>query len=222
MDRSVTEPHSIQRLGYLGVVVLGAVIGFSTMPGLWIAALGYEGWGLSPQYLVAGFEAMTLAAGVTAILMGLRRDPDGIGVGLLCVAGAVFVGAILGSKMLQSSSDQVPSLKNFVLLRLALVGGVAALAGLIKLGDRRDCWRMLAIGAGLLIPLMAIGWLVVRRNTESLTKPIGHLGEVLQMVLWLLIAIVVGIMTIAGGHFVIRAFEMTRESGVKAGEPEAE
>ncbi len=29
-------------------------------------------------------------------------------------------------------------------------------------------------------------------------EPIGQLGEVLQLVIWLLIAIVVGIMTIAG------------------------
>lgn len=192
------------------------------MPGLWITVFGYEGWGLRPQFLVAGFEAMTLAAGIAAVLMGLRRDPDGIGIGLLCVAGTVFVAAFLGSMMLQSSSDQVPSLRMFVLLRMALVLGIAGLAGLIKLGDRRSCWRTLAVGAALLLPLMILMGLVARKKLTILTEPIGQLNEVLQMVLWLLFAIVIGITTIAGGHLVIRAFEMTRESGVKAREPEAE
>lgn len=217
-DPPVTETHPIQRFAYLGVVVLGAIIGLSTIPGIWITAFGYEGWALSPQYLVAGFEALTLAAGIAAVLIGLRRNPDGIGIGLLCIAGTVFVGAVLGSMVLQSSSDQVPSLRNFVLLRLGLVMGIAGLAGLIKLGTRSDCWRTLVIGSALLLPIMTIGGLVVTRKVARVIEPIGQLGEVLQLVIWLLIAIVVGIMTIAGGHLVIRAFEKTRESGVKAGE----
>lgn len=218
----MTEPHPIQRFAFVGIIALGAVVGFSTMPGLWITVFGYEGWGLKPQFLVAGFEAMTLAAGVAAILMGLRRDPDGIGIGLLCVAGTVFVGAFLGAMMLQSSSDQVPSLKLFVLLRMALVAGIVALTGLLKLGNRNDCWRTLVLGGALLVPLMTIGALVVSKKTEKLTEPIGQLNEVVQMVLWLAIAVVVGIMTIAGGHFVIRAFEKTRDEGLKSGAPKAE
>ncbi len=222
MERSVTQLQPIQRLALVGVVVLGALTALSTLPGLWISALGYEKWGIGPQFLIAGFEAMTLAGGVTAILLGLRKETQGFGIALLCVAGAIFVGAVLGAKMLQSTSDQVPPLMNFVKLRLALMLGLLALTGVVKLGTRPDCWRTLVVGGALLIPLASIAGLVVLRKTGLLTGPIGNLGEIVQMVVWLALAIVVGILTIAGGHFVIRAFEMTREAGAKAGDAKAE
>jgi len=222
MERSVTQLQPIQRLALVGVVVLGALTALSALPGLWITVLGYEKWGIGPQFLIAGFEAMTLAAGVTAVLLGLRKEVQGFGIALLCVAGAIFVGSLLGAKMLQSTSDQVPSLTNFVKLRLALMVGLLALTGVVKLGTRPDCWRTLVLGGALLAPLGYIAYLVVRKQTGELTKRVDQFSEVGQMVIWLALAIVVGILTIAGGHFVIRAFEMTREAGAKAGDAKAE
>lgn len=216
----MTETHPIQRLAYLGTIVLGAIVAVSALPGLWITVLGYEKWGLGPQFLIAGFEAMTLAAGITAALMGLRRRSEGYGLGILCVAGTIFVGALLGAKMLQSTSEQVPSLMGFVKFRLALMVGLVALAGLVKLGVRPDCWRKLMLGGALLLPAAAIAGLVVTRKTGYLTNPIRQLHEIAQMVVWLALAIVLGILTIAGGHFVIRAFELTREPKSEAADSE--
>ncbi len=221
-ERSVTQLQPIQRLALFGVVVIGALTAFSSAPGLWITLFGYESWKLDPQFLIAGFEGMTLAAGITAILLGIRRDTEGFGIAMLCAAGAIFVGSFLGATMLQSTSEQVPSLMNFVKLRLALMLGLLALTGVVKLGVRGDCWRKLVLGGVMLLPAGAIGGLVVLNRTGALTDPIGKMGEVAQMVVWLTIAIVLGILTVAGGHFVIRAFEMTREAGAKAGDAKAE
>lgn len=201
-------------------MAIGAVVALSSLPGLWIALAGHKGWGIGPQPLVAGFEAITLLAGGFAIWMGLRYRPEGFGLGVLCVAGAVFVGGVLGAKMLESSGTQVPSLNRYMALRALLALALSAMAGLVKLGPRQDCWRTLGIGAALLSPLGYILYLVVRKQTQLVTDRIGSLGEVTQIVVWLVLAISVGILTIWGGHLVIRAFELTR--GAKAGEPDAE
>lgn len=221
----MTDTHPIQRLALIGIGVLGVLVALSSLPGIWVGAMGREAWGVGPQFLVAAFEVLTLAAGITAALLGFGRRLEGLGLGVLCVAGTVFVGAVLGAKMLQSSSDQVPNLMGVVKLRLGLVVGLVGLLGIVKLGTRGDCWRGALLGSALLLPLGAIVGLVVRKKTGLLTEPIGQLGEVARMVVWLALAIVLGVLTIAGGHLVIRAFEKTREPPAdepKAGTPKAE
>lgn len=220
MERLVTELAPIQRLSLIGIAVLGALVAASALPGLWIGAMGREAWGVGPQFLIAGFEAVTLLSGLTAVVVGLRARMEGIGLAVLCVGGAVAVGAVLGAKMLQSSSDQVPSLMGVVKLRLGLVAGLVGLVGVVKIGMRGDCWRTLAIGGALLLPLGYVAYLVVSKETKKITDRVERLPELGQMVAWVALAVVLGALTVAGGHFLIRAFEKTREP--KAAGAEAE
>lgn len=207
----MTTLHPIQRLAFLAIAGLGALVALSTLPGLWITLRGHQPWDIGPQPLVAGFEAITFLAGLVALWMGLRYRPDGFGLGILCAAGALFVGAFLGVKMLQSAGDQVPSLKQYLIIRASLALGLTAMAGLVKVGPRQDCWRALVVGSALLAPLASILYLVVRNQTHLVTDRVARLGEITQIVVWLLLTIAVGILTIWGGHLIIRAFELTRE-----------
>lgn len=207
----MTTLHPIQRLALLAIAGLGGLVALSALPGLWITLRGHQPWDIGPQPLVAGFETITLLAGGFALWMGLRYRPEGFGLGILCIAGTLFVGAFLGVRMLQSAGDQVPSLKQYLLIRASLALGLTAMAGLVKVGPRQDSWKALVIGSALLAPLGSILYLILRNQTHLVTDRLARLGEVTQIVVWLVLAIAVGILTIWGGHLIIRAFELTRE-----------
>ena len=92
----MTQDHPIQRFASLGIALLGVAVALFAVPGLWIGLAGRESWGTGPIPLFAGFEALTLLSGITAIIVGLRPPKQGFGLAVLCIAGAVFVAAVLG------------------------------------------------------------------------------------------------------------------------------
>jgi hypothetical protein len=207
----VTQDHPIQRFASLGIAILGALVALSALPGLWVGIWGREAWGTGPIPLFAGFEGLTLLSGLTAVLVGLKPRKQGFGLAVLCIAGAVFVAAILGSMMLKNASSSVPSLKNFVLIRLAMSAGLGALCGLVMIGSRGDCWKRVIIGVALLSPALTILGLIARQKGALVSEMFSGVGPIASMVLWTAFSVLLGVITIAGGHVLIRAFELTRE-----------
>jgi len=220
LEPIVTQDHPIQRCASLGIALVGVLVALSALPGLWIGLLGFEKWGTGPIPLFAGFEALTLVSGVTAVLVGIKPRKPGFGLAVLCIAGALMVAAVLGSLMLKNASSSVPSLKNFVLLRLAASGGLAVLAGLVMLGTRRDCWKRAIIGIVLLLPALTILGLLATNKGSKVSGLFSNAGPMANMVLWTAFAVVLGVVTIAGGHVLIRAFELTRDP--KPGTPDSQ
>ena len=216
----VTQDHPIQRFASLGIALLGVAVALFAVPGLWIGLAGRESWGTGPIPLFAGFEALTLLSGITAIIVGLRPPKQGFGLAVLCIAGAVFVAAVLGSMMLKNASSSVPSLKVYILLRLALAAGLVGLVGLAKLGTRADCWKRAVIGAALLSPALVVLGLIARQKGGVISGMFSGVGPIANMVLWTFFAVVLGVVTIAGGHVLIRAFELTREPKSESAESE--
>lgn len=214
------EDHPIQRLAQIGVALIGGLLAISSLPGIWIGIFGYESWGTGAIPLLAGFELLTLLAGATAVLIGIRPRQEGFGLAGLCIAGGIMVAAVLGSIILQNAGSGVPSLRSYVLLRLIGVALIVVQTSLVMLGARVDCWKRLVLGGGLLLPLVALGGLVASGRIGKLTEMLSGTGPVMGMILWTLLSVVLGILTIAGGHILIRAFELTRETKSGAADPE--
>lgn len=216
----MTEDHPIQRLAQIGVALIGGLLAISALPGIWIGIFGIESWGTGAIPLLAGFELLTLLAGATGVLIGIRPRQVGFGLAGLCIAGGIMVAAVLGSIILQNAGSEVPSLRNFVLLRLIGVALIVLLTSLVMLGGRADCWKRLVLGAGMLLPLVVLGGLFVTGRAGKLTEMLSGAGPVMGMVLWTLLSVGVGVLTIAGGHILIRAFELTRETKSGTADPE--
>ena len=216
----MTQDHPIQRLAQIGIALVGGLVALSAIPGIWIGLFGLEAWGTTPLPLLAGFELLTLLAGVTAVLIGFRPRGEGFGLAGLCVAGGIMVSAVLGSIILQNSGPDVPPLKSYVLFRLLAMALIAALTGIVKLSGRMDCWKRVVVGGAMLLPLAVLGGLFVTGRAGKLSSVLSGAGPVMSMVLWTLLAVVLGILTIAGGHILIRAFELTREPKSGAADPE--
>ncbi len=216
----MTQDHPIQRFASLGVALVGVLVALSALPGLWIGLFGHEAWGTGTIPLFAGFEALTIVSGAAAVLIGLKPRKEGFGLAVLCVAGAVFVAAVLGSMMLKNASDTVPSLKNYVLIRLAMAAGLVAMCGIVKLGTRSDSWVRLFIGGALILPALIILSLIARNKGGLVSGMFSGFGPIASMVLWTLFSVVLGVISIAGVHVLIRAFELTREP--KSEQPESE
>lgn len=208
----MSENHPIRRYAQLGVALVGGLLALSAAPGIWIGVFGYEGWGVGSVPLFAGFEIVILLAGITAVLIGVLPRRDGFGLAGLCVAGGLFASTILGAIILENSSPAVPSLKWAVLLRLGGAGLIGGLTGLVKLGNCAQCWRKLILGSVLVLPVVAAAGLFVGGKLDLLTGLYSGMGIPVRMSLWILTSVIVGAMAIAGGHFLIRAFELTRES----------
>ncbi|RNC81987.1 MAG: hypothetical protein ED559_09455 [Phycisphaera sp.] len=216
----MTQDHPIQRLAQIGIALVGGLVALSALPGIWIGLFGHEAWGTTPLPLLAGFELLTLLAGVTAVVIGFRPRGDGFGLAGLCIAGGIMVSAVLGSIIFQNSGPGVPPLKSYVMLRLLAMALIAALTGVVKLSDRMDCWKRVVIGAAMLLPLAAMGGLFVTGRGGRVSGLLAGTGPIMNMVLWTLLAVVLGILTIAGGHILIRAFELTREPKSGTADPE--
>lgn len=161
-----------------------------------------------------GFGVIGIVSALFGGLLGLGRFGQGPAMGALCVAGATLTCGVLGWLDLRSNLLSVPELARLVrpwLLAVAVTalaqGGVAALAVLVR---RALSWKYLV--SGVVILALCGGMLALVRGPGSgLLSAWEGGGEALRVTILLALSFVALVLLSAGGHLVIRAFEVTRE-----------
>lgn len=176
-----------------------------------------------PVFTMAGFELMTLVSGVIGVLVGLGRFKEGPALALAMIAGAVLSGTVLGYLAAAGKRDflnPTGTLGN-VPLGLWLHGRVlaslvlAAVAAVIVLIRDRRSWMLLARGIACGVPVLVMAALAYTGKLGNFGSGAGTgtwgAGEVLLIVGALVGAVLAIVLTAASGHYLIRAFEVTRE-----------
>ncbi len=181
-----------------------AVIGLCLLTG--ISALAVLGMALlSPpvSWFLVGFEIVIAAASFMGVATGLGRHRDGPAMALLCVAGAVGVGSLLG--YIGSGGTLLGwGLKPLLMARLADAATIAGASGLIVLARRpRDAVPMVAKGlliCGALAGMLLAAWLF-RASIAGAPGPVRGA---------LMACIGVGgiVLISAGAHYLIRGFSL--------------
>lgn len=165
-----------------------------------------------PVWMLFGFEVVVMLAGVFAVLFARGRHHEAQGLTLLCIAGSVFAGSVLGwlsvNGALQVKNSDVPvSLKLWLLARVGCAGVYAVAAAALVLVRRRESRpflvRALLTGAPL---VLAAGGLALARTQ------ISSLAGSVHPVVSIFVACVLGLVGIAlasiCGHCIIRAFQI--------------
>ncbi len=171
-----------------------------------------------------GFGIIGIVTALFGGLLGLGRFGQGPAMGALCVAGAAMTCGVLGWLDLRSNLTTVPELARLlrpwlgaVAATAAAQGGVAALTVLVR---RALSWKYLISGAVTLGVCGAI-LLAVRGPGASLLTKWEGAGEAFRVTVLLALSFVVLALLSAGGHLVIRAFEVTREKPEAPAKPAA-
>ncbi|MCC6679004.1 MAG: hypothetical protein IT436_17905 [Phycisphaerales bacterium] len=179
-----------------------------------------------PAWTFVTFELVIAVCCALALPFGRGAYRDGPGLALICFAGAIFAGSVLGYLSVHGVLGTT-SLKLWVLVRVALAGVIGAAAvGIVLIRNPRS-WGVLAKGLALLSPLLVIAAVVGARKlgvpaitraadkliglTAPLTQPGQGLGEAIRLGAIIILGVIAGGLFCAGLHFIIRAFEICRE-----------
>lgn len=178
------------------VAVLCALVGLSALGGVGLAAFNSR-----PIWFLLGFEVVIAFASVFGVLLGLGRFNDAPALGLLCVAGAVGGGSLLGflSARHNLSIDPYP----FLLAREVAAAALIATAALIVLFRRpRESLPKFAAGVGCGAALVLVG-----AGAWMFRGQLGALGTVAGAVIGLIVsALMLGLLA-AAVHLLVAAFE---------------
>jgi hypothetical protein len=178
------------------VVVLSVLTALSAlaMAGLNLAA--------APAPFFLAFESLTLLSAGFGIALGLNRFPVGRSLGLLCVAGAIGLSAILG---FESAGRQISgrSLAPLLLSRVTIATLFAMASAYLVLRRRpHESFASLAKGLAALV-LCAIASYALRKYAGA----IAGLHPVAAVLAFLLLGAFILSTLAAGVHYTIRAFE---------------
>lgn len=164
--------------------------------------------GPNPKWPLFGMEVVTLVASLVGVGMAMGRMKGAPALGLACVAGSIFVAAVLGyvgsNKQLELAEGKgAIALRPLLLARLASVCVIACVAMYANL--RRDgvATRTFWKGVAWALPLVLMGGAYV-----ALRSRVGGMGEGALLAV-ACAAGLVGMISLSGaGHCFIRAFEM--------------
>jgi len=169
----------------------------------------------TPIWIPFGFELVCAAAGVIGVLSALGRFDWGQGMAWACVAGTLFVSAVLGHlgtpQGVAFQADAAPtSLREWFLLRLALsavFGLVGAYAVLRRDGACRAYLVKAAITGVPLLLILGVGF-GARSRVAAITEswPSIATGGLLAV-----LALLCLVLVSASAHCLIRAFECGRK-----------
>lgn len=204
----------------LGILASSAAIVLTVLAGLWLAIMA------SGQVLwtTIGFEAVALGAGVVGVLIGLGKVRRGVGLAVLCVAGAAAVSGVFGLQYAAGPTLNAATLtgeanasaggvmRGVVMARLLIAGAMAGLAALAVLTRTRASWRPMGIGLALVVPVLAVGtWLIRFGGADRLVGEIETGFGVVRLIAALFAGLVLFVIASIGGHYVIKAFELTAD-----------
>jgi len=183
-------------LGLLAIVVC-TLVALSGLGGALASMLTQ-----SPTWFLFGFELVTLVAGSVGVLIGSGRFAAGPGLGFLCIAGAVGVGALLGYYGAgQSLHGQ--SLLPFLLARTVAAAAIAAIGAVAVLARRPRLSipiLLRAIGFMIALVLFGLGAWAARTRFAAMDVTVQAIVGLIAfvLVLWFLAAAI---------HLSVRAFQ---------------
>ncbi len=190
------------------VLVLSLITAMSAIPGIYlgIGSFGGFAWGMF------GFEALVLCSSILGILLGLGKITDGFALAVLCIVGTMVVGAVFGIHFdartkIADNATFVPWVNRMLLIRLVLIAGFASCASVAVFSRDARCWKSAFMGVAFLAPVL-VSVVLLRRFGFPFSGGQDAEPGALSVISFLLIALVLGIMISAGGHFLIRAFEI--------------
>ena len=200
----------------IGVGVLGIIVALSALPWLWysISHFGGFAWG------VFGFELLTIAAGIFAIMLALGKFKDGWALAVTAIAGSILVAMVFGMYvdfvMAKKTDfpDLYPLAKNTLLGRGASVGALFLIAS-VAVFTRSKKSIPLVIKSILCIAPVAIVGALMYFNIGPGVWINGHMAAgtgsgALQAVLVLGMGLIFITLVSASGHLLIRAYESGR------------
>ncbi|MFT3686102.1 MAG: hypothetical protein QM783_14475 [Phycisphaerales bacterium] len=170
-----------------------------------------------PAWFFLGFEVVVVLAAVFLILLGIGRIKEGPAITLICAAGAIGAGSLLGW---QATGKQINghSITWLVGVR-GLIAAVLVLAAAADVALRAPSRTFPKIGWGLVFAFPLLGGLACWK--------VGLLGSVIGRVagnsqplafgLWMVVGIIGGVLLSAAGHLLITGFQ----AGVKASDEPA-
>jgi hypothetical protein len=191
----ISLPRIPRGVGLLVVVICGVVLLSS------LAGAGAAAFNAPPVWFMLGFEVVIAFATVFGILTGLGRFSDGPALALVCVAGVVGAGSLLG--FLAGRGNFSMNLTPMLLAREAAAAGILGAAGILVLMRRpRLAMRRFAIGAACAAAFVGLSgglWLF--------GSPLRQLGTVAGAGVGLVLSVVVLGLLATAVHQLIGAFE---------------
>lgn len=194
------------------VLVLSALVLFSAVGAASLALLGPAlSSGAKVSWVLAGFEAVVLVASVIGVLFGRGRFGEAPGLALACIAGTVLVASVLGWHAAGHSLLGV-SLTPLLGGRLLAAGAIGALGAHSVLSREPTAIRRALVGTALALPgLLVVAASFTGPGRRILDAALGH-NPVQQVLVTTMGALALGCLLAAGGHQLIRAFEMGRRT----------
>lgn len=197
----LSKPAALLVLILSGVVALSALAGGAIM-------LTTD----KPSWFFVGFELVVVMAGVFGVLLGRGKFAEAPAMVLLCLAGAVGVGSVLGYVGAGRNLAGV-DLRLWVIGRVGAAGVFAALAGLTVLARRPGpAWK--ALGTGLVFGVLTLGTLALGWFGRGWLAAAGTPNVVKLVVALVLAVVVVGLLS-AAVHYTVKAFATGRLDAIE-------
>jgi hypothetical protein len=161
------------------------------------------------SWVLASFEVVTIAAAATGVLFGLGHFREAPGLALACVAGTILVSSTLG----WAGSAKVflgHSLTPYLLGRALASVALALLGAACVLGRDPRAWRWAVTGAVLAAPALLVGAAALTSTGSRYLGVALGASPIQRTTVVVLGGLVLGSLLAAGGHMLIRAFELGR------------
>ncbi len=170
-----------------------------------------------PSWSLLAFEGVVACAGVFAMLYWRGRFRDQEAMTLVCIAGTVMAASALSGLGARWSIEVKGraagiGLTPWLLARTLLAAGVGVLGMHACLGRHPRGWRTFGKGIAAGVPVaLALGVHVGTRGRA--VEWLNSLPGAASAGAWAIIVLALAVSICAGGHFVIRSFEMSVDDG---------
>lgn len=192
------------------VIATSIVLAISTLPGLFLAINTFGGfaWGWF------GFELVSLLAASFGVLIGLGKFRDGLGLALACIAGTVLVALVFGTYVdaktkIADNITYSPWVNRMLLIRMLVVLSYAFSASVAVFARNPKSWGVAIKGVACLLPVAALIGAFMKFGLPFADDASGQ-PNALRVIFVLVVGLVMIILVSAGGHLLIRAFEIGR------------
>lgn len=193
----MTLPRPIPMLlAALGALVLlsaavGVVLTFTQSP---------------PAWFFFSFELVVILAGVFLVMLGTGKIKEGPAITLLCCAGAIGAGSLLGWK---GTGQQINghSITWLVALRALIAAALTLVAAAeVAARDPKRTLPRLGWGVAMAVPLLVIIALCLNGAIPGAISRLGVNSPALAFGVWMIIGLIVMALVSAAGHLFITGF----------------